>query len=244
MFRTLNRVVKKYFAFEPYKKKIDIAGIDADFFYATEQAKTWYDPLQPYAKLEYEWVLQNIDLQGKNILDGGAHHGQYSIVFGKGAKNQGRLIAVDPFPMNCVLTDINMRLNDLKYEMVQSALSTRNGVVHFTNKSNGNISDAGELEVKTYTVSHLMPDVQVIKLDIEGEEFNIVPAEIDALKKIEAWIIEVHPQSTKDHPDKMIKLFTDRGYKVKWVNRDKNIVEDYQLGTDWKIHSTIFCMKN
>jgi len=228
--------------YKPYRGKMDVKGIDADFFYGTSQAQTWYDPLKPYAKLEYEWVLDNIDLKGKKILDGGAHHGQYSVVFAKGGDANSELKVVDPVPMNCLMTEINMRINDLNFEIVQGAISTQKGEATFTTESNGRLSDKGNLTVKTFTLSELMPDVEVIKLDVEGHEFSIIPHEIDKLTKVTDWIVEVHPFGT-NNPEELITLFKEKGFEVLWVNRDKNIVEKYVPGTEWKIHSTIFATR-
>ena len=54
--------------FEPYVGSLDIEGISGRFFYATPQAKEWYDPIKPYAKLEYEWVIDNVSLEGQMYL--------------------------------------------------------------------------------------------------------------------------------------------------------------------------------
>lgn len=228
--------------FKPYKKKIGLDLIDAEFFYGTAQAETWYDPLKPYAKLEYDWVLENINLKGKKIIDGGSHHGQYAVVLGKGAENDCQLIAIDPFPMNCLLTEINKRFNDLDFEIIQAAISTQKGEASFTDRSNGQLSEEGELKVKTITLSDTMPDVEVIKLDVEGAEFSIIPAEIDKLKNCNTWIVEVHPAENRN-PETLINLFQEKGFKVSWVNRDLNTVEEYKNGTQWDIHSTIFATK-
>jgi len=152
------------------------------------------------------------------------------------------MIAIDPFPMNCLLTEINKRFNDLEFEIIQAAISTQEGEASFTDRSNGQLSEEGELKVKTITLSNTMPDVEVIKLDVEGHEFSIIPAEIDNLKNCNTWIVEVHPAENRN-PETLIDLFREKGFKVSWVNRDANIVEEYKTGTQWDIHSTIFAIK-
>ena len=109
---------------------MDIQGIQSRFFFATSQASEWYDPLKPYAKLEYEWVIQNIPLKNQAIIDAGAHHGQYSVVFALGAEHASQLISVDPHPMNCLLTEINLLLNQAKPQIEQSAVAGKSGTVH------------------------------------------------------------------------------------------------------------------
>ncbi len=228
--------------FLPYIKKMEVEGIEAKFFYGTEQAKEWYDPLKPYAKLEYEWVLKNIKLENQNIIDGGSHHGQYSVVFGLGAKGNCNLVSVDPVPMNCDLTTINMKLNDLPVNIEQCAISNQAGEVSFSNQSNGFISKRGSLTVKTKKLTDILPDANVVKLDIEGHEFNIFPQVIEEMTAVHSWIIEVHPHVGKD-PNIIAGILAESGFEILWVNRDKNIVEKYQMGTKWNIHSTIFALK-
>ena len=228
--------------FEPYVKELDIEGISSRFFFATPQAKEWYDPIKPYAKLEYEWVIENVKLEGQKVLDGGAHHGQYSVVFALAASRQCHLVSVDPYPMNCALTEINLLLNDTKTRIEQCAISDKNGEVHFAKQSNGRIIKGGGLLVKARTLDSLLPDAEVVKLDVEGAEYTIVPAAVEKLSRIHTWIIEIHPIG-KPHPDKIINLLLDRGYEVLYVNREKNQVEQYKLNTEWRIHSTIFARR-
>ncbi|MCU0348998.1 MAG: FkbM family methyltransferase [Saprospiraceae bacterium] len=243
MFKKIkNGIRRRYFDFQPYKKKMDIKGIDAWFFYATEQAREWYDPLKPYALLEYEWVLRNVRLQGQRIADCGSHHGQYSVVFAAGAKGDCQLLAVDPMPMNCTLTEVNLLLNGLHGRIEQCAITTKETDIRFSNQSNGFISESGGMVVKGRKLSALMPDAQVVKLDIEGHEFAMLQQALDELPSVHTWIIEVHPTATDD-PNKLAQWLLDKGYRLDWVNREKNIVEPYQMGTKWAIHTTIFARK-
>ena len=230
-------------AFEPYVKKLDIDGIEARFLFATAQARDWYDPIKPYAKLEYEWVIRNVTLNGQNVLDGGAHHGQYSVVLALGATQGCYLISVDPFPMNCSLTEVNLCLNGKKPRIEKCALSDKNGDVHFERKSNGKIiTDGGGMLVASRTIQSLLPNANVVKLDVEGAEYSILPSAIDELDNVHTYILEIHPHGNP-HPDTLIEPLIARDYEIYYVNREKNIVEPYKLGTYWNIHSTIFARR-
>jgi len=239
----MKRMLNKNVSFQPYSKPLDIKGIRAKFFFATQQAQDWYDPLKPYAKLEYEWVLQNIPLKNQQIIDAGAHHGQYSLVFCLGAEHSCNLVSVDPHPMNCLLTEINLLLNEAKPKIEQSAVAARSGTVHFANESNGKIISHGGMVVNSKTLYQIMPDANIVKLDVEGAEYKIVPESIDKLAAVHTWIIEIHPQGNP-HPDTIIKDFLQRDYKVSYINRDANRVEPYKLSTIWDIHSTIFACRS
>ena len=238
----IRQLLKKDISFQPYVKEMDIQGIQSRFFFATSQASEWYDPLKPYAKLEYEWVIQNIPLKNQAIIDAGAHHGQYSVVFALGAEHASQLISVDPHPMNCLLTEINLLLNQAKPQIEQSAVAGKSGTVHFADESNGRIIQNGGMVVNAKTLSQILPNVNVIKLDVEGAEFEIIPQSIAELNAVHTWIVEIHPQGNA-HPDTIIKEFWDRDYKVLYINRNTNSVEPYKRSTIWNIHSTIFASK-
>lgn len=229
--------------FEPYIKDLHIHGINGRFFFATHQAKEWYDPIKPYAKLEYEWVIQNVPLNKMKIIDGGAHHGQYSVLFALAANPPSKLVSVDPYPMNCVLTEINLAINHCVVDVQQCAISDSPGEVHFAQQSNGRILAEGGMIVEARTLDNILPDADVVKLDIEGAEYTIIPTSIDKMSSVHTWIVEVHPIGNP-HPDQIIKGFLDRDFKVLFVNRNKNTIEPYCLGSDWPIHSTIFALRS
>ena len=87
--------------FEPYIGDLGVDNIQ--YFFATPEAKQWYDPIKPYTKIEYEWVarrLVEMEIKSKKalkILDAGCHQGNYARLLA----DYGILIAVDPNPSNC-----------------------------------------------------------------------------------------------------------------------------------------------
>jgi FkbM family methyltransferase len=229
--------------FEPYVKELDLPGIDGRFFFATQQAKDWYDPVKAYAKLEYRWIVENVHLINQSIVDAGAHHGHYSVFFALASNKSCGLISVDPYPMNCAITELNLLLNQSAARIERCAIADRAGTVHFINESNGRIIEEGGILVESRTLHQLAPDANVVKLDVEGAEYEIIPASLDQLSRVHTWIVEIHPYN-KPHPDQIITRFLRRNYEVLYVNRDKNQVEPYRLSTQWHSHSTIFARRS
>lgn len=137
---------------------------------------------------------------------------------------------------------MNMKLNDLDFEILQAAITNENGTTNFANQSNGAIISNGSLEVKTVAFHEIMPDVEIVKLDVERYEFVILPVAIEKLPLVKAWIIEMHPDENND-PDSLAQLFLNKGYELKWLNKEKNTIENYILGTKWDTHSTLFALK-
>jgi len=229
-------------AFEPYEKQLDIKGINAKFLFATPQAREWYDPIKPYAKLEYEWVVNHVPLREQKVIDVGAHHGQYSIVFALAASRECDLVSVDPYPMNCLLTEANLLLNGIKAQIVQCAVADKDGQVFFEKQSNGRIITDGGMLVNSRTIHSLLPNADVVKLDVEGAEYIILPDALETLRSVHTWIIEIHPIGNP-HPNELIDLLLAKDYNVLYVNRQKNVVEPYDFDTEWNVHSTIFAQK-
>jgi FkbM family methyltransferase len=227
----------------PYLRPEQVGPIGFRFFFATPEARDWYDPLKPYARLEYEWVLENIPLPGQKILDGGAHHGQYSIVFGLGADRDAEIVAVDPVDSNCDIAEVNFGLNALEIRIERCAISNTGEPVRFSGTSNGRIVDSGGILRPSKRLVDLLPDATIIKLDIEGAEFDILPHQLVELPSVHTWIVEIHPYFGRD-PDLLTRLFLDRGFTLDWVDREKNQVVPYAPGIRWSSHSTVFARRS
>lgn len=204
---------------------------DYNFFFGTQEAVDWYLPLKPYTKLEYEWVLENIPLCRQRVIDAGSHHGNYAIIFGDCA----HLVCVDPFMHNIQLTEHNLLINSMTAELVWGAVAKERGARMFEYRPNGRLSERGTVEVETYKMVDIDPLANIIKLDVEGAEFEILPGAISEMQHCHTWIIEVHPQY--GNPDDIAKAFSE--WDLLWVNRDTLEVEPYNIGTRWKTQATV-----
>lgn len=245
MIRSIaGRLIRKLnnFGFQPYIKNFSITeAVDFRFFFATRQAREWYDPINPYALIEYQWIVRNINLINQKIIDGGAHHGQYSVILGV-ASQGSKIVSIDPIPANLALIEINMRLNGLTPFLEDCVIANQDGIVNFENTSNGRIVSAGGLHKVSKKLPSIMKDATIIKLDIEGAEFSVLPSQINEMDAVHTWIVEVHTRN--NHPLELMDLFYNNGYKIDWVNRDKSLVEPYKMGTTFNCHhTTIFARR-
>ena len=228
--------------FEPY---IIQHGInDLEFFVGTPLAKDWYDPPRPYALLEYQWVLDNIPLKNKRIVDGGCHHGHYGLILLSQKANWVTL--VDPHPSNLDIAEVNIALNgfqDWPWILKAAVLWKENGTVHYNGQSNGALVSTG-IPVEAIRLMDIDPKAEVVKLDIEGAEYMVVPDALGSMK-IESWIIEAHAgnQTETNAQDNLARQLKDSDYKLDWVNRESMKVEPYELGTIWPGHSTLFARR-
>lgn len=229
-------------AFEPYICDFNPAGLELEFFVGNALAREWYDPVKPHAMAEYEWVVDNIALDGCVIADCGCHHGHYAVVFAAMAGEAGFLHVIDPSPANLALTRVNLALNNFTAEVGEFAIAKQTGHVQFSTASNGRIVAGGGLRVACRSLESLVPAPTVVKLDIEGAEYDVLPAALEQLAGVKAWIIEVHPIN-RPHPDVLVDQLIAAGYAVSFVDRQSVSVRPYQRGLPWLTHSTVFALK-
>jgi len=216
--------------------QIDIVR-DLKFNVHTDEGKSWYDPIKPYTALEYEWVLDNVDLTG-NILECGGHHGHYSAVL---ASKGGNLLVVEPHPGNVEIILDNLDANNEFATVWKGAVASYNGTGCFTGESNGRLISFGKMEVQTKTLRELMPDASVIKLDIEGGEYAILPDGIEQMPKAHTWIIELHPYW--GNPHEICAAFLKSGFIALKVDRRSMKVIEYDMLDDWEGHATCIFLK-
>ena len=220
--------------------------MDLDFFVATPLAQEWYDPPKDYVLLEYEWLSNNIEIRDKQVIDGGCHHGHYALVLAAGLP--ALLWLIDIHLLNLDVAEVNMTLN-MKFREAMfktGALWNEPGKIRYSGASNGAImyEQPGGIEVPALTLADVDPGAQVVKLDIEGAEYAVIPWALEHMPDIESWIIEFHvSEEVPDAPDLMAQMLADAGYKLDWVNREEMRVEPYELGTEWETHSTLFGRK-
>lgn len=233
----LGRIFRKiiHSGFRPYIMTCHLGTIEFRFFIGTAQAGEWYDPISQFSRLEYNWLIDNVDLNGQKIIDGGSHHGHYSVFLGTAAPDS-EIVSVDPITMNLALTEVNMRLNGLVPRLERCVISNTDDSVRFENVSNGRIVSLGGSTVPSRRLPMIMPDATVVKLDIEGTEFTVLPHQIDRMASVHTWIVEIHARA--GNPRDLISIFKDRGFRIDWVNRERKIIEPYQANAEFKSHHT------
>ena len=219
--------------FEPFTAQHGINGLR--FHYSTQEAVDWYYPLKPYTLIEYEWVRKHVRIYRSRIIDAGCHHGNYSVLFG----GHRGLFCVDANPRNCDITDINLRLNGITGEVLNCAVWNYDGEVLFNGASNGRVGVGNP--VRACKLSTICELAEVVKLDVEGSEFKILPDAIDEMKLVHTWIVEVHP--TDGDPHALTMQFVNRGWEVLKVDRNIMGVVPYADSTAWTSHATIIARR-
>lgn len=235
------RVSDRILDFQPYIRTLEIEGAPVRYFYATAQSASWYDPLKPRNRREIEWLIANIAPEGQKIIDAGAYHGLYTIVFAKAAGARGEVVAVDPVASNQAVIEANLAINRLRGRIEGCVVSNVDGEVGFSRDSCGHIVDRGGLRRPSRRLRSILPDATIVKLDIEGAEFDVVPTQIDELPHARAWIVEIHPGRGRD-PAGVIDPFRMRRFDLWWSHPADGRVERY-AGGPWTSRTTLIALR-
>jgi len=208
-------VADRMLDFRPFIKELDIAGRNQRFFVATAQAAEWYDPFKEKNRRELDWLVANLALEGAKIIDAGAFHGLYTTSFALAAGPTGTVVAVDPVASNCAVIEANLAINGLPVRIENCAVSNHDGEVAFSLDSCGRIVESGGIKVRAKRLASIMADATVLKVDIEGQEFSVVPDQLDDMRDARAWIVEIHP-GMGGNPAAVTGAFRARGYELWW----------------------------
>jgi FkbM family methyltransferase len=161
--------------------------------------------------------------KGKLFVDVGANLGRYEVLLGK---NYERVIAIEPSPENMSFLKRNVANVKVKnIEFLQCAISDQNGTAtlfygehcgaHTLIRTNLNVEG---LQVKTVTLDTLLKredNVDLVKVDVEGAEWEVLEGSKGVLPKIKKWVVEAHNLEQKGN---IAKWFEDKGYAITWLD--------------------------
>jgi FkbM family methyltransferase len=137
------------------------------------------------------------------VADLGANVGLFSL-FLFGEYPDARIVAFEPDPENAAVAAACMDLNGRRgqWELVQACAGTRDGEVAFASTRSGlslvspHVVDAaadGDITVSTRDVFPLLADVDLIKIDIEGGEWDLLSDPRFSALPARALALEYHP---------------------------------------------------
>ena len=158
----------------------------------------------------YVDVLRTLVRPGDSVFDIGANIGFYAVLFSRWVGPTGRVFAYEPDPSNLALLRRNLKFNRCENTVVREiALSNKSGVELFSldtvTRSTGHLGSGptyGEtafgsaretaLSVNTRTVdeeAELWGPPGLLKLDIEGGEFDVLCGSIGLLDLSRPFIV-------------------------------------------------------
>ena len=194
--------------------------------------------------------MYNVAKKGDIILDIGANIGYYALLESRLVGDKGKVYAIEPEPRNIDLLKRNVSINDYKnIEIFHSAVGDKNGTekLYVSSKSNWHsmvtFDEQGTeetIDVNILTVDTFLKDKEypaLIRMDVEGYEYNIIKGMKDTLTKEKPLklFIEIHPQIMKE-VDVVFLLTTlkQNNFEVAMVAK-RNMSYNYNL--DYLLHN-------
>ena len=182
-------------------------------------------------------IGQNINLEEGTFVDIGSHIGKYTSKIGR--KKGTQVISIELMSDNFKVLKRNSALNNLNNVILLNVgCSDKDGKVEVFSPKNGNstvgnslISNSssrriGLLEVKKLDsiVRELnIKRVDLIKIDVEGAEYEVFNGALETLKKFHPKI--VFEISNKKNFLSIISLLNPLGYKIKKIDSSNALAE-------------------
>ncbi len=166
------------------------------------------------------WYRDNLPLLGGVIVDVGANVGELSQLFFERAGPKGRVVSVEPHPDNIKRLERRIRkAGSRRWSLKRCAISSRQGMVSLRELAMSGGANAmvveggGDFTVACMPLAALVPDATVVKLDVEGHEYAILPEAVPALTRARAWAVELH--KVEGHPlEQTLALFAAHGFTL------------------------------
>jgi FkbM family methyltransferase len=170
------------------------------------------------------------------ILDVGSHVGFYALKY---ASTTNRVVCLEPNPLNYSLLCLNVKLNKL-YNVTNLNVALwkergevlmifeRNSVAHHITTRPNNAKSVSCHKVQSIAIGDLISmfgDIDVLKIDIEGAEYDVIPS-LDKiyLDRIKSIIMELHSENYE--ANLMIKEVLQRaGFRVFFTRPSPHITD-------------------
>lgn len=177
---------------------------------------------------QQRWYRENILLKNQVIVDLGANVGALSQFFWEASEGTGRLISVEPLVQNvAVIRDRIKRAGASAWTVEECAASSVEGTVMIgafrlpEGGWNGVIGSAQGVPVPARRLSRFVPDATVVKVDIEGHEYEVLDEALPQLKFVHTWALELHMVSGRPLEQVLAQL-ASHGYRLLAAGRSRS----------------------
>lgn len=186
---------------------------------------------------------------GDIVLDIGAHIGYYTLMAARRVGKNGKVYAFEPSKDNCLLLSKNLKINGFKNVILVNkavAQSTKKAKFFLSRVSSGmhsliDIDHVGENNTEVDTISlddffTKTPKVSVIKMDIEGGEYDALEGMTRLLSKSKHLSIfaEFSPFSIKKaqkSPRQFLELLKSYGFKLFSIDETQKLLVPIKIRT-------------
>ena len=208
-----------------------VAKIEGLRFYVRKNYEDYFVALSLEDRIiEFAKTLLNA---GDVFVDVGCHIGKYSVIIANHVGTQGKVYAIDANPENIAVLKKNIALNRLtNITIINKAVSDKEGITKFYLRPSSGMGSLSATEgpksitVNVNTLYNELKEVDKIdlmKIDVEGEEVNVINGAGLLLERTRNLIIECHSPSYRDsiesilHDKFSIKLLASHENKRFWL---------------------------
>jgi FkbM family methyltransferase len=170
---------------------------------------------------------------GKVFIDLGANEGYFTVLAAKLCGPRGHVLAIEPQTRLLPLINENLRLNCVKAELLNAAISDSRGsaILHLAPSVNTGGSGlhkstryrVGTQRIETMTLAAVIAarefqQVDLLKIDIEGSEYEAIIGSPDLFRNkiIKTIALELHPNALAKRgksASEILAFLKDAGYK-------------------------------
>lgn len=163
---------------------------------------------------------------GMVVLDIGAHIGLFSVIAAKWSGSASRVYAFEPAPSTHRVLERTLRMNHLEGQIVplNLAMGLAPGTIDFfvsdheADNSNSLVPYKSDrplraIPVKLDSIDHFvstqkLQQVDFIKIDVEGAEYDTLRGGLDVIKKFRpVMILAIHPEPIMNRNDSLEALY-------------------------------------
>jgi FkbM family methyltransferase len=184
--------------FSPFTIEREVAGEKYNFYIGSALGKSWYNSKIDNS-YEMEFVRRHLLKPGAVVIECGAHHGAQSILLSRWVGPQGKVVAVEPMPENVSILNKNIEINRLSNVIVvEKAVGRQDNQLSMALKSNASVRPGGKhtISVGSITLDALAEKLKImptlLKIDVEGYEYEILEGSRSILATTPAVFVEVH----------------------------------------------------
>lgn len=173
--------------------------------------------------IEYPEQLCRFNKQNAVVVDIGANIGTFSLYVNHlNPQKNVKIYAIEASPENTALCKKSFQHNHLDdYVLAEKAITGQNGVVTFDIsgnfdgfKVNDNTSNGIQVEsqkLSTFCQYHNIQTIDLLKMDIEGSEFDIFKSDSEFIKdNVSVLFMEYHLSEKHTSVDEIVKILSDK----------------------------------
>ncbi len=229
-----------------YKKgslrKFQIKGINYELDISDIMGWYVYFGFKDKARIKLYSLVKKNDV----IFDVGANIGETTLNFAKKTGENGKIHSFEPDPINYISVEKNIRINDFNNILlnpfglgneegkfkIYTVDENNRGMNRIVN-STDNISNHREItitRIDDYVKNNNIKTINLIKIDVEGFEFNVLKGALEVLNKFHPILfIELDNQNLKDQgssANELITYLVENEYEINHAETNEKITPE------------------